>query len=138
MSMGNDHSQSAEDKAAVVSTFIDLAEIQQENVKKLLDQAKTALNALDRGITGVTRDMPNKIAHQAAQEVLKGIADLVARRVEEVLRPAETRAQDLLSAIDKAVEEYRRAARNAVLKSIIASVSAVLVFLAIMKMAGVV
>jgi hypothetical protein len=44
----------------------------------------------------------------------------------------------LLSAIDKAVEEYRRAARNAVLKSMIASVSAVLAVLAIMKMAGVV
>jgi predicted phosphoribosyltransferase len=138
MSMGNDHSLSAEDKAAVVSTFIDLAEIQQDNVEKLLDQAKTVLNALDRGIT----DMPNKIAHAVVQR----IADLVTQKVADVLQPAEAKAQTLLKAMEEEVAECRRAAveyrraaaecrreaRNVVLTCIIAAaVSAVLVVLAI-------
>jgi ABC-type transporter Mla subunit MlaD len=141
MNMANDGLLSAEeleDLAETASGLVDLAEKQQIICKDLLDNLEKALNALDQGTTELTRDMPSKIAHQAAQEVVKGIADLVAPRVEEVLRPAEARAQNLLSAIDKAVEEYRRAARNAVLKSMIASVSAVLAVLAIMKMAGVV
>jgi hypothetical protein len=121
----------------LASTLVDAAVAQQENVEKLLD-------ALDRGTT----DMPNKIAH----EVVQRIADLVTRKVADVLQPAEAKAQTLLSAMEKAVEEYRRAAaecqraaaqcrretRSAVLTCVIAAaVSAVLVVLNIMKIADI-
>jgi hypothetical protein len=139
MSMRIDRTLSAEHQAKLASALVDAAMAQQEKVEKLL-------NALDRGTTG----MPNKIA----DEVVQRIADLVTRKVAEVLQPAEAKAQTLLSAMEKAVEEYRRAAaecqraaaecrreaRSAVLTSVIAAaVSAVLVTLAIiMRMAGIV
>jgi hypothetical protein len=110
---------------------------------ELLRKLETALNALHSSTTKLTNDMPNKIAQQAAKEVVQRIADLVARRVEEVLRPAEGRAQALLSEMKEAAATYRREARHAVTTCIIfgslsGAVSGVLVVLAIMKMAGIV
>ena len=133
-----DRTLSAEHQAKLASALVDAAVAQQEKVEKLL-------NALDRGTTG----MPNKIA----DEVVQRIADLVTRKVAEVLQPAEAKAQTLLSAMEKAAEEYRRAAaecqraaaecrrkaRSAVLTCFIAAaLSAVLVILAMMRMAGIV
>ena len=133
-----DRTLSAEHQAKLASALVDAAVAQQEKVEKLL-------NALDRGTTG----MPNKIA----DEVVQRIADLVTRKVAEVLQPAEAKAQTLLSAMEKAAEEYRRAAaecqraaadcrreaRSAVVTSVIAAVVAVLVTLAIiMRVAGIV
>jgi hypothetical protein len=96
-------------------------------------------------LNALTTEMPNKIAHQAAQEVVQKIADLVTRKVADVLQPAEARVQTLLKAMkDEVAEcrrvaaEYRRAKRNAVLTCIIASGSAVLVILVIMMMARIV
>ena len=83
------------------------------------------------------------------------IADEVKQSVKDVLQPADAKAQTLLSAMEKAVEEYRRAAaeclraaaecrrkaRSAVLTCFIAAaLSAVLVILilAMMRMAGIV
>jgi len=145
MSMRIDRTLSAEHQAKLASALVDAAVAQQEKVEKLL-------NALDRGTTG----MPNKIA----DEVVQRIADLVTRKVAEVLQPAEAKAQTLLSAMEKAAEEYRRAAaecqraaaecqraaadcrreaRSAVVTSVIAAVVAVLVTLAIiMRVAGIV
>ena len=138
MSMRIDRTLSAEHQAKLASALVDAAMAQQEKVEKLL-------NALDRGTTG----MPNKIA----DEVVQRIADLVTRKVAEVLQPAEAKAQTLLSAMEKAAEEYRRAAaecqraaadcrreaRSAVVTSVIAAVVAVLVTLAIiMRVAGIV
>ena len=153
MSMGNDRTLSAEELAVAASTLVDKATIQQDFCDELLRKLETALNAFDRGITELTRDMPSNIAKQAAGEVVQKIADQVARKVADVLQPAEVKAQTLLSAMEKAVEEYRRAAaecqraaaecrretRSAVLTCVIAAaVSAVLVILAIMRMAGIV
>jgi ABC-type nitrate/sulfonate/bicarbonate transport system substrate-binding protein len=95
MSMRIDRTLSAEHQAKLASALVDAAVAQQEKVEKLL-------NAFDRGTT----DMPNNIAH----EVVQRIADLVTRKVADVLQPAEAKAQILLSAMEKSVEEYRRAA----------------------------
>jgi hypothetical protein len=145
MSMGNDRTLSAEHQAKLASALVDAAVTQQGNVKDLLAKAETVLNALDRGTT----EMPKKIVHAVVQR----IADLVTQKVADVLQPAEAKAQTLLRAMEaevaecrRAAVEYRRAAaecrreaRNAVLTCIIAAaVSAVLVLLAIMKIAGVV
>jgi hypothetical protein len=142
MSMGNDRTLSAEDQAALASTLVDLAVIQQDKCKALLGEFETALNAFDCRTTELTRDMPDKIARQAAQKVVADIADFVTRKLEKVLQPAEQRAQNLLRAMDKAVAEYQRAARKAVATCIIYGctsglASAVLVVLA-MKMLGIV
>jgi uncharacterized protein YaaW (UPF0174 family) len=140
--MGDDRKLSADDLATAVSTLIDEATRQQDVSKELLCQLETARNTLQRGITELTRDMPNKIARQAAQEVVQGVADSITRSVADVLRPAEAKAQTLLSAMEQAAATYRRAARHAVVTCIIfaclsGSVSAILVVFA-MKMAGIV
>jgi cytosine/adenosine deaminase-related metal-dependent hydrolase len=138
MSMGNDHTLSAEELAVAASTLVRVAKGQQYECDELLDQLKTALKQLEHGTTELTRNMPNKIAQQAAKEVVQTIADLVTQKVADVLQPAEAEARTLLRTMENTVAEYRRAARNAVLRCIIASVSAVLVVLAMMKMAGIV
>lgn len=84
MNMANDGLLSAEeleDLAETASGLVDLAEKQQIICKDLLDNLEKALNALDHGTTELTRDMPSKIAQQAAQEVVPKIADLITRKV---------------------------------------------------------
>src|SRR5215471_12200026 len=67
-----------EDLAETASTLVDLAKKQQYVCDDLLGQLTTMLDALDRGTKEFTRDMPNNIARQAAQEVVKGIDASVA------------------------------------------------------------
>jgi hypothetical protein len=145
MSMANDRTLSAEDQVALASTLVDAAVAQQDEVEKLLGQAKTVLNAL-------TADIPNKIAQQAAEEVVQKIANLVTQKVADVLPPAEAKVQTLLKAMEdevlecqRAAAEYRRAAaeyqharENAVLFCVIAAGSAALVILVIMMVARIV
>jgi hypothetical protein len=137
-----------EDLAQTASTLVDLAKKQQYVCDDLLGQLTTTLNALDRGTKELTHDMPNNIARQAAQEVVKGIDASVARSVDaavtrsvaEVLRPVEAKVQTLLRGMEEPVATFRRVARNPVLRypfpTVIAfaclsgSVSAVLVVLA--------
>lgn len=144
--MGNDHTLSVEELALAASTLVRVAKGQQYECEELLGQLKTALKQLEHGTTELTRNMPNKIAQQAAKEVVQTIADLVTQKVADVLRPAEERAQTLLRAMDQSVAAYRSAARDAVKTCIIFAcvsaclsgvVSAVLVVL-VMKMVGIV
>jgi hypothetical protein len=111
MSMGND--RDLEELAATANALVDTAIIHEDLSDKLLRNLETALNALDSARTELTCVMPNEIAQQAAQKVVQSIADLVTRKLENVLEPAEQRAQNLLRAMNKAVEEYQRAARKA-------------------------
>jgi CHASE3 domain sensor protein len=142
MSMQNDRILSADELGEVVSTLARLASRQQNNCDELLRKLETAVNTFESRTVELTRDMPNKIAKRAAQDVVQRIADEVKRSVTDVLQPADAKAQTLLSAMEKAVEEYRRAAgecRSAVLICIIAAaVSAVLLILAMMRMTGIV
>jgi hypothetical protein len=149
INMRNDQILSAEeleDLAETASTLVNLAKQQQFDCDALLRKLETAMNAFESRTTELTLNMPNKIAQQAAQEVVARIDASVARSVADVLRPVETKAQTLLRAMDEAMAEYRRAAaecrrqaRNAVLTCIIAAaVSAVLVLLATMKIADIV
>jgi hypothetical protein len=145
MSMANDRTLSAEDQVALASTLVDAAVAQQDEVEKLLGQAKTVLNAL-------TADIPNKIAHKAAEEVVQKIANLVTQKVADVLQPAEAKVQTLLKAMEdevvecqRAAADYRRAAaeyqharENAVWFCVIAAGSAALVILVIMMVAHIV
>jgi hypothetical protein len=96
MSIGNDRTLSAEELAVAASTLVDKATIQQDFCDELLRKLETALNAFDRGITELTRDMPSNIAKQAAGEVVQKIGDQVARKVADVLQPAEAKTQALL------------------------------------------
>jgi hypothetical protein len=130
--------EDAEDLAETASTLVDAAVAQRDNCEAVLRKLETALNAVDRGATQLTRDIPNKIAQQAAQEVVRSIADLVTQKVAEVLQPAEAEARTLLREIKDAAADYRRAKRDAVLTCIIASALVVLVVIAVMKMFGVV
>jgi uncharacterized protein YaaW (UPF0174 family) len=138
MSMGNDRTLSAEQLAVAASTLVDRATIQQDTCDELLRKLETALNAFDRSTTELTRDMPNKIAKQAAQDVVQRIADEVKRSVTDVLRPAEAKAQTLLSAMEEAVATYRSAAWRCIFVACLSgAASAVLVVLA-MKIVGIV
>jgi hypothetical protein len=92
-----------EDQTALASSLVDTAVAQQDEVEKLLDQAKTVLNALNT-------DTPNRIAEQVAQEVVKKIANLVTQRVADVMRPAEAKVQTLLKAMEDEVAKCQRAA----------------------------
>ena len=141
MSMRSGRTLSPEELGEAVSTLVKVATGQQDDCDALLRRLETAVNDFAER----TRDMPNKIAQQAAQQVVERTADLVAQRVADVLRPAEEQVQTLLRAMEEAVAAYRSAAqdaRNAVKTCIIraciwGSVSACLVVLA-MKMAGIV
>ena len=109
-----------EDLAETASTLVDLAKKQQYVCDDLLGQLTTMLNALDRGTKELTRDMPNNIARQAAQEVVEGIDASVARSVEaavtrsvaNVLRPVEAKVQTLLRALEEPVATCRYVARH--------------------------
>ena len=103
MRMANDRTLSAEDQVALASTLVDAAVAQQDEVEKLLGQAKTVLNAL-------TADIPNKIAHKAAEVVVQKIANLVTQKVADVLQPAEAKVQTLLKAMEDEVAKCQRAA----------------------------
>jgi hypothetical protein len=152
MSMQNDRVLSADELAELVSTLARLGGRQQRNCDDLLGKLETAMNTFESRTGELTRDMPDEVAKRAAQDVVERIADEVKRSVKDVLQPADAKAQTLLSAMEKAVEEYRRAAaeclraaaecrrkaRNAVLTCFIAAaVSAVLVILAMIRMAGI-
>jgi len=148
MSIGNDRTLSAEELAVAASTLVDKATIQQDFCDELLRKLETALNAFDRGITELTRDMPSNIAKQAAGEVVQKIADQVARKVADVLQHAEAKTQALLRAMEaktqtllKEMEEaattYRSAAWQCIFFACLSgSVSAILLVLA-MKMIGI-
>jgi hypothetical protein len=113
-----------EDLAQTASTLVDLAKKQQYVCDDLLGQLTTMLNALDRGTKELTRDMPNNIARQAAQEVVKGIDASVAqsvdaavtRSVANVLRPVEAKVQTLLRALEEPVATCRYVARHPVVR----------------------
>ena len=85
---------SAQEWATVVSTLVDLATAQQDRCDELLNQLSAAINRL--------QNMPTDIARQTASEVVKGVAKPVALSVENVLRPVEERAQDILRSMDAA------------------------------------
>jgi hypothetical protein len=74
MDMGRYRTLSPEELGEVVSSLVKVATGQQDVCEELLGELKTALNALDCGITELKRDMPNKIAQQAAEKVVKDIA----------------------------------------------------------------
>jgi hypothetical protein len=113
-----------EDLAQTASTLVDLAKKQQYVCDDLLGQLTTTLNALDRGTKELTHDMPNNIAGQAAQEVVKGIDASVARSVDaavtrsvaEVLRPVEAKVHTLLRAMEEPVATCRHVARHPVVR----------------------
>jgi hypothetical protein len=92
-----------EDQTALANSLVDTAVAQQDQVEKLLDQAKTVLSALNT-------DIPNRIAQQAAQEVVQKIANLVTQKVADVMRPAEAKVQTLLKAMEDEVAKCQRAA----------------------------
>jgi uncharacterized protein YaaW (UPF0174 family) len=139
MNMGNDRTLSAEHQAKLASALVDAAVVQQDNIEKLLDQLKTAVDALDRGSRELTREMPNQIAKQAAKEVIQEIADSVSRKVADVLQPAEAKAQILLRAMEEAATTYRSAAWRCIFFACLAgSVSAVVVLVVLVKMLGIV
>ena len=113
-----------EDLAQTASTLVDLAKRQQYVCDDLLSKLSTMLNDLDRGTKELTREMPNNIAGQAAQEVVKGIDASVARSVDvavtrsvaNVLRPVEAKVQTLLRALEEPVATCRYVAQHPVVR----------------------
>ena len=145
MSMGNDRTLSPEELGEAVSTLVKVATDQQDDCDALLGNLETAVNDFAER----TRGMPNEIAQQAAKEVVRRIADPVSQSVANVLRPAEEKAQTLLTAMEQASAAYRSAAQDArdavgtcIIRACIwGSASAVLVVLLVvlaMKMFGIV
>src|SRR5690242_15136270 len=107
--MRNDRIRSPEESAKVASTLVDVAEEQSECVGKLLEQLKKKLEEFGDRTIQLTRDMPSEIAKQAAQQVVRCIADLVSQKIADVLRSAEADLKNAAADLKNAAAEYRRA-----------------------------